>query len=325
MRLNEWCLEWLLSYNTLKFTLIYNVFCTNLPDIIEFLDHQSNPIMNIEYIFNSYSYIFMTHFIILYKTNFVVTWILYPMLTWFQLLFWTFIIIITFICVNMNLSMLNSFFLKLTLAHNIWLYNSFNKTDSLEETLCLSLLWPWCIILIFSHVINLSPFYNNFSLAEWSIPVIYGLLLMLNNIYSLGSFFLIFLTGSKTRRSILLTLFEDLLAVTILFLRILLQMVRGVIVGLFHWICRELMFSLRAWWTHDNLLAHITPATKYSHYLVLIISFLILNLIFTAYNFLVITSIMFLQLIFLLIAIWLFCKCWFIAANPNPYNFYDYS
>jgi hypothetical protein len=102
---------------------------------------------------------------------------------------------------------------------------------------------------------------------------------------------------------------------------VLLQMVRGVIVGLFHWICRELMFSLRSWWSHDNLLAQINPAANYSHYMIMIFSFFIINLIFTSYSFLVITSIMFLQLIFLLIAIWLFCKCWFIAANPVTYNF----
>jgi hypothetical protein len=52
--------------------------------------------------------------------------------------------------------------------------------------------------------------------------------------YSLGSFFIVFLTGSKTRRSVVITFIEDLLALTILFLRVLLQMVRGVIVGLFH-------------------------------------------------------------------------------------------
>jgi hypothetical protein len=57
---------------------------------------------------------------------------------------------------------------------------------------------------------------------------------MFNNIYALGSFFIVFLSGSKTRRSILVTFVEDLLALFILFLRVLLQMIRGVIVGLFH-------------------------------------------------------------------------------------------
>lgn len=48
---------------------------------------------------------------------------------------------------------------------------------------------------------------------------------------------------------------EDLISTLIMFARIGLQAVRGVIVGIFHFICREALLTLSRWWVMDTWFA----------------------------------------------------------------------
>lgn len=55
----------------------------------------------------------------------------------------------------------------------------------------------------------------------------------------MGTYLFVYIAGAKGRKSSVITAAEDFIAIAILIARILLQAVRGVIVGMFHFICRE--------------------------------------------------------------------------------------
>jgi hypothetical protein len=57
--------------------------------------------------------------------------------------------------------------------------------------------------------------------------------------WAFGTYIFLYITNTKGRRSLIITIFEDLVGMAILIARVLLQAVRGVIVGMFHFICRE--------------------------------------------------------------------------------------
>lgn len=156
-----------------------------------------------------------------------------------------------------------------------------------------------------------------FGFAEWGLPILYGLILLAEHCWAFGTYFFVYLTGTKARKSLSITLIEDIIAVTILLARVLLQAVRGVIVGMFHFICREALLNMTNWWSvssHSNSsisLAKESVSSTFDY-----IS-LITDLFVAGGSFVIVTAIMFLQLTFLVISVWLFCKCWFISWHPN--------
>lgn len=91
-----------------------------------------------------------------------------------------------------------------------------------------------------------------FGFAEWGVPVVYGFILLIEHIWELGVYTCVYLTGVRGRKSLLVNVMEDLVNTVIMFARIGLQAVRGVIVGIFHFICREALLTLRRMWVIDT-------------------------------------------------------------------------
>jgi hypothetical protein len=89
------------------------------------------------------------------------------------------------------------------------------------------------------------------------------------------------------------------------------------IVGMFHFICREALLNLSSWWYTDFINNSALGNESLSLSFNLDCIALITDLFLACGSLAVVTAIMFLQLIFLLVSVWLFCKCWFISWNPN--------
>jgi hypothetical protein len=53
--------------------------------------------------------------------------------------------------------------------------------------------------------------------------------------------------GARGRKSFIITLLEDIVAIAIMVARVVLQSIRGVIVGMFHFICREALLNMTKW------------------------------------------------------------------------------
>jgi hypothetical protein len=86
-----------------------------------------------------------------------------------------------------------------------------------------------------------------FSFAEWGLPIIYGLFLLIEHCWAFGVYILVYLVGARGRKSFIVILLEDIVALLILIVRVLLQSIRGLIVGMFHFICREALLNLSSW------------------------------------------------------------------------------
>jgi hypothetical protein len=195
-----------------------------------------------------------------------------------------------------------------------------SKYESVEEALCSIVLWPWCFLLVFTHAF----FYENneimFMFIEWGLPVLYGSLLLLEHFWNFGVHIFVYLNGGRGRRSFFLTLIEDVLSFFIVIVRISLQVVRGLLCGFMHNLFREL---------NDKL---IDIFEIYEYYNDWDIPFFRYGIIIDSINFicnwylislmlLFVYSILFLQLLFLLIAVWLFCRCWFISSSYEDYEY----
>jgi hypothetical protein len=194
-----------------------------------------------------------------------------------------------------------------------WILGGLDKVESLEEIICLIILWPWCFLIIFSHLYTTASYDYTFGFAEWGLPVTYGLIMLAEHWWTFGTYIFIYTTNTKGRRSLIITIFEDIVSVAILIARVLLQAVRGVIVGMFHFICREAVWNMTAWWTHNNQMNSSTQLQTESLTSTHPILGLIFDILLVGGSFVIITAIMFLQLIFLIVSVWLFCKCWFIS------------
>ena len=203
---------------------------------------------------------------------------------------------------------------------SLWSKLGFEKLESYDESISIVLFWPWCIFLVLTHLFVYSFRGEGFIFIEWGLPVLYGCFTLIESFWLMGSHFLVYLTGSRGRFSFLITLLEDLISFFILLSRISLQLVRGIVCGLYHGFFRELYdFLVDSW-------------EKYFFYTDYGIRFLdfekILNIIYfivdsyvLAYSLLFVYGVLFLQLLFLLIAIWLFCRCWFVSREYRLLNF----
>lgn len=50
--------------------------------------------------------------------------------------------------------------------------------------------------------------------------------------------------GTRGRASLIVSFFEDIIAMLIMIVRVVLQSIRGLIVGMFHFICREALLTM---------------------------------------------------------------------------------
>lgn len=190
-----------------------------------------------------------------------------------------------------------------------WVYGGDNKVESIEELLCLLILWPWCVFIIGSHLFSSADHSVMFGFAEWGLPIIYGLLLLIEHFWTFGVYIFVYLVGVRGRRSFVVNMFEDFVAMLIMVVRVLLQSIRGVIVGMFHFICREALLNMTRWWSADFALSHQLGSVQSGDAFSLDVLTVLADFGLAAGSLVVVTAIMFLQLIFLIVSVWLFCKC----------------
>lgn len=198
-----------------------------------------------------------------------------------------------------------------------WICSSIDKVDSIEEAICLVVLWPWCIFLVFTHLTTTSECILLYGFAEWGLPIFYGLLLLLEHLIVFGTTLVTYLMGIRGRGSIIATFIEDLVAFIIMIARVVLQAIRGMIVGMFHFICREALLTMGSWWEYE-FLANNKVGEEYLKIVKWYDSICSLSdILLASSGLLLVIAIMFLQLTFLVVSIWLFCKCWFMSSGDE--------
>lgn len=148
-----------------------------------------------------------------------------------------------------------------------------------------------------------------FGFAEWGLPIVYGFLLLLEHVWLFGSYMLLYVTGVGGRRNFIVTLVEDVVALVIMVARVLLQVIRGVIVGMFHFICREALLNMRKWWDYEVAGSGSVEGVAGGQPRAEDVIFIVMDILLASCGLLVIMAIMFLQLVFLVVSVWLFCKC----------------
>lgn len=205
----------------------------------------------------------------------------------------------------------------------VWTNLAGIKFESYEEALCVLVFWPWCIFLIFTHIFTVENSEIFFIFIEWGVPVIYGYLILIESMWLFGTYFFVYLSGAKGRRVLTITLFEDVVNFLILIARVTLQMVRGIICGLYHDFFREATeYLIDTWEMYWYYVSGQLPFCKNSY----VTDFLLFFIDWYLFLFLLlfIYTILFLQLLFLIIAVWLFCRCWFISSKHiyNEFKFY---
>jgi len=200
-----------------------------------------------------------------------------------------------------------------------WLNFASIKFESFEEAFSIIILWPWCIVLIFTHLFTVENNEVFFIFIEWGLPVAYGFLILFESAWLFSTHLLIYLNGARGRRSLIATMIEDCVALIILTSRITLQMIRGLICGFFHDFFREISeYLIDTWELYVYYASWQVPFCKSSFSTDLISFFIDWYLI--SFILLFIYFILFLQLLFLVIAVWLFCRCWFISIKkPELY------
>lgn len=203
----------------------------------------------------------------------------------------------------------------------IWVRLGSDKLESVEEAVAIMILWPWCILLIFTHIFMLDNHSFLFGFAEWGLPILYGLILLFEHFWVFGIYILVYLIGIRGRRSFMITFIEDIVAISIMFARVILQSIRGIIVGMFHFICREALLNMTRWWSHEIWFSHSDGTSLYDVATRSDFMFVISDFFLAVASLVVVMAIMFLQLIFLIVSVWLFCKCWFMSwGNTSAIN-----
>ena len=91
-----------------------------------------------------------------------------------------------------------------------------NKYESSEEALCIVVLWPWCFLLVFTHVFLIDNNEILFIFIEWGLPIVYGFFLLFEHLWNFGSYFFVYLNGGRGTRSMLIVIIEDILTVLLL-------------------------------------------------------------------------------------------------------------
>ena len=200
------------------------------------------------------------------------------------------------------------FFIKVISKFYIILLKFFGeKFESIEEGFLFIKFIPFFIFLFFIHLFYIDNLSYYLIFLEWSLPVLFGILIIIESLWLFSSYIFIYLNGSSNRKIFIITLTEDVINLSILIARILLQMVRGIICGLYHDFFREismiLIFKMQLI-NHQMLFFTAPYNIFYMMYTVNMYFIIFLIISFTVF-------LMFLQILFLFLAVWLFCKCWF--------------
>lgn len=201
-----------------------------------------------------------------------------------------------------------------------WIKFFFEKLENMLEGYISLKFFFFLMFLFFSNFFEYDDNINYVIFIEWNIPVCFGMVLILELIFMLKSFTFMYLNGSKTKKIILVTYFEDLINFFILNIRILLQLIRGIICGIYHDLLREYniktiiyLHEINFEWINSNEITNADIKIKILSKILFVICYLFII------TFAVI--LMFLQALFLFLAIWLFCKCWFMSVSSSKYLF----
>ncbi len=286
-----------------NFTKIFNINANYLNNNIEnklFYFNKINSIINSNIffnIFNLYTNIFSFFLIILYL------FLLYHFFTYFLLNYFT------------KNNFIFSFFNNLVI---IWFKFLSEKLESLEEVfLCFKFL-PFFIFIFFTHFFYFNNFLSFFIFIEWIAPVLFGLIIITESIWLFSSYIFIYLNGSKGRKILLVSLVEDIIGLLILMVRIILQLIRGIICSLYHDFFKEIVILYLIKLQKILFIWNFFFFFKLNIiYFLLLFLFKILFIIILS-TFLVV--LMFLQALFLFLAVWLFCKCWFKSVYNQRIN-----
>lgn len=200
----------------------------------------------------------------------------------------------------------------------IFLRFLFEKLENIEESFGSLKLIAFILSLIFSNIFFWNNYINFIVFIEWNLPVCFGIILILELLYLLGSYMFLYLNGANSRKAIIASFFEDLINFFILLVRIFLQFIRGVICGIYHDLLRESNIVIVRWLIDIDTNLFLNESNDLN-----LTSILLLN-IFLYYLFylFIITfgvTLVFLQSIFLCLAIWLFCKCWFLSVYESKF------
>jgi len=212
---------------------------------------------------------------------------------------------------------------NIVLFYQFILYDSLtlvlNKYESSEEALCIVVLWPWCFLLVFTHIFLVDDNEVLFIFIEWGLPIVYGFFLLFEHLWNFGSYFFVYLNGGRGRRSIFIVIIEDILTFFIVIIRVSLQVVRGLLCGFFHNFFRGVydkvfdLYHVYLYYSDWSVpFFHTNPTAQLIYFF--------LGWYIIAFTLLFVYIILFLQLLFLIIAVWLFCRCWFISSANGSNN-----
>ena len=234
-------------------------------------------------------------------------------------LMFAFIIFIMFIIETYKFKK-NSIITKSINYFIVWIKFFHEKLENTKEGYLMAKLMLFFLTLFFSSLFFFDDYINYIVFLEWNIPVCFGIILILELIWILKSHILIYLNGSKTKNSLSLTLFEDLINFFILVIRIILQLIRGIICGIYHDLLRESNIKIILW-LHETNFEWVKSIELLTENIYLKIFYKILFVIFYLLIITFAIILMFLQALFLFLAIWLFCKCWFMSVNNSKFFF----
>ncbi len=259
--------------------------------------------------------------IILHSYGYIIynySWHLGIFFKYFTLMF-AFIIFIIFIIETYKFKK-NSIITKIISYFIVWIKFFFEKLENTKEGFLMAKLMIFFLTLFFSSLFFFDDYINYIVFLEWNIPVCFGIILILELIWMLKSYIFIYLNGSKTKGSISLTFFEDLINFFILIIRIILQLIRGIICGIYHDLLRESNIKIILW-LHEINFDWLKSIEFLSESIYIKFFYKILFVIFYLLIITFAIILMFLQALFLFLAIWLFCKCWFISVNNSKFFF----
>lgn len=205
------------------------------------------------------------------------------------------------------LQKINNFF-------NTYLFYFFEKSESSNEGIILLKIFIFFIFILISNFFFFDYYTNFIMFLDWYLPIIFGIFIIIENIIIITIYIYIYLTGSKQRKFFIGLICEDLINFIILNSRIFLQLIRGIICCAYHDFLRNNLFNF---FNNFYLELFFDETTPFYHTLNLLF-FFIISIFLNTFAIIL----MFLQILFLFLAIWLFTKCWFISyKNGFIFNY----
>ena len=141
----------------------------------------------------------------------------------------------------------NSIITKVIDYFILWIKFFFEKLENIKEGFLIAKLTFFFFTIYISSLFGFDDYINYIVFVEWNIPVCFGIILILELIWMLKSHIYIYLNGSKTKNIMIATLLEDLINFLILNIRIFLQLIRGIICGIYHDLIREANVKIIIW------------------------------------------------------------------------------